>query len=327
MVKGGAGRMANIIYLDLNVFSYMQFPREKKKVEDKLFYDTILHLKKRYCFPYSQAHIFDLLKGSNEEYTKKDLSFIGRISDNKIIGEHKETNELIIDVFPPEKCYEISKEITKNKPDTPDINIFTLQFQVDMGQIKSDHFYYDYLISHNGIMESESLIDYLGEKYEEFMHQPQMYKKFRESALTILDTIDTSKLDPNTYELFIALRPMLECLMDMDEKSLEKSFISAVSQFMKASNKEFNKLSKKEQIEFSYHLLAIHPRFQDKIKNNSKNVVNNMVYDSIHLYYASGTKYFVTEDNTLVKKGNFIYSVLGINTRVVLMSELMQKFC
>lgn len=325
MLKDGTIRMNNIIYLDLNVISYMQFPRDK--YEDKLFYNIILDLKKKYCFPYSQAHIFDLLKGSNEEYTKRDLSFMGKISDNKIIGAHRETNELILNELPPEECYKISKKMADNKPDTPSIYLFPFNFQVDMNQIKSDNFYYDYLSYNNGNMESESLMEYLSDKYEEFMNRPQMYKKFRENVLTILDNIDTSKLNSKENELFINLRPMLECWLDMDENSLEKSFISAIRQFMKASNKDFDKLSKKEQIEFSYHLLAIHPRFRDKIKNNAKNAVNNMVYDSSHLYYASRAKYFVTEDSTFVKKGNFVYNMLGINTRVVLMSELMQKFC
>ncbi|MFB7158602.1 hypothetical protein [Lysinibacillus sp. NPDC056232] len=319
--------MTKIIYLDLNVFTYLQSPREKYKVADKLFYDLVQKLKGKYCFPYSQVHIFDLLKGSNEEYTKKDLLFIGKISDDKIIGPDMENNELILDDFPPEECYKISKEMERNEPDFPPINVLPFNFQVDMSQIKSDDFYYEYLSCNNGIMDSKSLERYMEDKYKDFMDKPQMYKKIREDILDILDRIDISQLNSTEKQLIENVRPMIACWFDVDEESLENNFVSAVKQYMKVSNIEFDLLSKQEQIQYSYHLLAIHPNFKDKIKNSAKNVVSNMVRDSSHLFYASKAKYFVTEDGTLVKKGNFIYKVLGIKTRVVLMSEFMQKFC
>lgn|GEM_PF-5538934 len=302
--------MSKLIYLDLNVFTYMQYPRDFCVEKDKSFYTLIQKLKGKYDIPYSQIHIFDLLKSSKEDLLKKDLLFMGQISNNRIIGEHKETNELILDEFPPEQCYKDTKRIMENDPKNLSIEFPPFSFSVDMNKLEADSFYSEFLSANNGEMNSEKLAEFLENQFEEFMDRPQMYKKLRENSQTILNSIDISKLNAIELKHFTNLRPMLECWMDLDVNNLEKNFIQAVRQYIKASNKEFDELSKKEQIQCSYHLLALHPIFRDTIKNKTKNMVSNMVNDSSHLYFASTAKYFVSEDNTLVKKVNLFIRYL-----------------
>lgn len=81
-----------------------------------------------------------------------------------------------------------------------------------------------------------------------------------------------------------------------------------------------------ELITTAYVMLDFHPLFKEKLKKR-KNSLSNIARDSKMIYYASFSKYFVTEDKSCLKKANFIFQAFQCRAEAINMEQFIQKFC
>lgn len=75
----------------------------------------------------------------------------------------------------------------------------------------------------------------------------------------------------------------------------------------------------------AYEMLDFHPLFKEKLKK-SKNTLSNIVRDSKIVYYATGSKYFVTEDTNCAEKSDFVLKALGYKIDVISMEKFREIF-
>jgi hypothetical protein len=81
----------------------------------------------------------------------------------------------------------------------------------------------------------------------------------------------------------------------------------------------------KEKIEVVIMLLDFNPLFSEKLKK-TKSKLLNMTRDYKRICMASDAEYFITEDNSIYKKGKFIYEALNIKTKIDKMSDFYRRF-
>lgn len=99
------------IYLDWNIFQNM---KHSYNIEAKELEKIIFKLSKKYFFPYSGAHLEDLVVSTekNSNFISEDLSYLKNISNGFLIGRIEElNNEFRIEKFSVLKAY---KQIKKN---------------------------------------------------------------------------------------------------------------------------------------------------------------------------------------------------------------------
>ena len=72
------------IYLDWNVFKYIKEPRKDKEELDKDFKEIVIRTRRKYVYPFSEAHMRDRANNYKPEYrscVEEDLSFAEAISE------------------------------------------------------------------------------------------------------------------------------------------------------------------------------------------------------------------------------------------------------
>lgn len=82
------------IYLDWNIITHLK--------ENKNLYDYIIKNKGKLIFPYSKAHLKDLLasKNHNNEYFEKDLYLLNEICEHHLLEYEQDINNPL-----PYKCF------------------------------------------------------------------------------------------------------------------------------------------------------------------------------------------------------------------------------
>lgn len=316
------------IYLDLNVFNYMRTPRNDKNHDNDILFEALVSkLKKKYCFPYSQAHIFDLLRSTNEVYTNDDLNYINKISNKTIIGEHKENNELVLNEIDSHYVYDLSKK-NSNGVIPPTYSIFNPNpsFKVDMDKLDNENVLYEYLRENNGMYSPITIANYLKSIYDETLEGKTIYNKVKKNIKNIINSVQESNLNSEQIQYYNLMKPILEFVLETNIEDMEKNFLEAVRSFFKATKKDFDSFPLNEKFLFCYCFLDLNPKLADQIKKNGKNVLVNIIRDGTHVFYASKSKYFVTEDRHSIQKIRFLYKVLNISTEVFTMQDFLMKF-
>ena len=112
--------------------------------------------------------------------------------------------------------------------------------------------------------------------------------------------------------------PFLDSFKD-DESTLLKKWSTIANRWFSFNNKEPRMDLLLTQ---GYSLLDMHPLFKEKLKKG-KNTLDNIIRDGNHCFYASGAKYFISEDVNTRKKTAFLYQAYGIKTKVVSEQEFL----
>lgn len=283
------------IYFDWNIFSHIK----KYYLDiDKTFLSVLEACN--FKIPYSEAHLRDLYK-SDELYHNDDLQFVRKITKNTIIccdqniGFKLVKNQDVICFYKEYGKYlqsESGKELNFSIKDYP-VSI------INKSELDSSHPMYEMIKNNN------------------FQMDGFVFQKFLENLMK-------SHFDDNPKDYKIVRTYMREKISDMKKYAnneiisnfLEKyesylnnfnisSFRDCLNAFCTISNCTFESLSLDEQFNKIDLILDFHPDFMDKMKKNNR--LTNKENDNRHIYFGLNSKIFVSEDNLIRKKANFIF--------------------
>ncbi len=319
------------IYLDWNIIKYMKEPRLDRHDDDQQMMKTVLRLKKKYIFPFSDGHMQDRLNNFSEAHIdqiKEDFNFLKQISDNYAVGFTAEGEITIglhdIDIALNERIEELKKPRTA---ETISTHTAFPTIRVDMERLSVDHPMYEHLKKCDGILNTERMDEFLLSIYNSIFTDNQVYKRFRTfvSKENISEDIFEKSYSPDQIpllnKLLCHLFPFIESF-SYDEDKLSSNWKHIILSWASFNNP--NK-TQEQLINLSYGLLDIHPLFQEKLKGK-KNTLDNIRRDGINCMLASRAAYFVSEDSFTREKAKFIYKAFGINTKVVSESEFLSIF-
>ena len=317
------------ILLDWNVIKYLKKPRDDA---DKDFLIILDRLRKRFEFPFCEAHLRDLAKSyseENESFVEDDLLFLQRLSHDTAIGIQDHDHKLILVKFSASKLF---KEIIETPSTSPsfasEIHPQSI-FRVDMDALRSNHPMRAHLEKANGIYSPNIMMDFLNNMFNSIFDEVDDYKRFREQIKHIKDDLTTNNQNLGLYpsdiqykdHLLKHLMPFINSLDIEDEKELAQIWRNVISEFLQFSSENipFGLL-----ISSAYYMLDFHPLFREKL--NKKNKLGNIIRDSNIAYFASSGKFFVTEDKSCYKKSTFLFRAFDLNVKVLSMEEFRQKF-
>lgn len=317
------------IYLDWNVFWNLR--REKRPI-DVDCKEIINSIRKKYVFPYCEAHLLDLAnnyKKENRNIVEVELVSLGQISDNYVLGETSngsigiiKSNDSPIIFF--DNILKKSKSTCHIKPSDIPIEIS----KVDMRILDENHPMREILERTDGVIGSGILANFLNKLYEPFFSDKDVYKNFREYLKKVKDEFETYgkfnlQFNNELYnKLNITIMPLFESFEITDETILQQKWKDIVISFLRFSNTDavFGHL-----ITLGYMLLDLHPLFNEKLKKD-KNTLSNITRDSKNVYYASSAKYLISEDQSFSKKVKFLYKSFNIKTVVIDIEEFTLRF-
>lgn len=319
------------IYLDWNVYFYMEYPRQNDKGKiDEAMKELVMSLKDEYFFPYSEGHIQDLSSKFDESkrgYIKTDIAFAETINNQWCAGGGS-TEKAIKIAFQKKPMIDFFNEhIKRSNPTVEDLlngmgDINFSEFDVDMSKVLKDHPLYEAMKANGGKMSSEILKKMLVDSYPNMFSNSGLYKQMRNYVDKVnlnnlnqpMQFVDRIEADRELYYQ----KFFYDCLDD-DEKTLQGKWASVVKRYFSRNG---GNVPLEEQLIQGYSLLDMHPLFHDKLKKN--NTLDNIRRDGIHCFYASKADYLVSEDEKTRQKISFMYDAYGIRTKVVSEEEFIQ---
>lgn len=309
------------IYLDWNVMKYVKKPRVDYKDLDLEFKEIVSKIGTKYYFPYSEGHMRDLFfkyDEKNRNFISSDLNFLSSLSNDIAINpEFKD--DFLVNKDPNVFFEEILIDELKAKPN---IEIPIEVENIDVAKLEEEHPFYELLVGRQNLDSIDS--------YEQFIklyNNHDLYKKYRiyipEIKKAIQNNIRIEELD--SIPIIVFCIPFLElCEKKYDEEQLLKKYEEVVRSWLLYKYKNPEKVPFGDVISTGYSLLDFHPLFNEKV--NKKNTLSNITRDSKHAFFAHKAEYFVSEDKSTIKKMKFLYKALNVKTKVVKMSEFVNKF-
>ena len=303
------------ILLDWNVIKYLKSPREKYKSLDENLKKIIDKIKKKYEFPFCEAHLRDLAQSYsevNKELIKSDLIFFESLSGGVALGVDSNENFIMIKHSLENSFREIINEKPIKPNITPDMNP-QLVYNVNMENLNEKHPMYKMLKNSKGIYSPEILANWLNDSFDSFFNEIEDYKILRDYVTKIKEDI-RSNFNVNeecANYLLEHIRPLLDSFELENENDLAVVWKSIVTKWLEMKYGNENNIPKQELIIFGYNLLDLHPLFREKLKKR-KNKLSNIVRDAKMIWYASGSKYFISEDSNSRKKAKFNFQVFGL---------------
>lgn len=316
------------IYLDWNVIKYMKNPRQNKIELDSQFAKTVFALKRKYKFPYSNAHIKDISNHYSDAYKDKvedDISFAQKINDNHCICINN-NNEIFVMKYDMKTHFwkHISEQQSVLPPQIK--NTIDYSFNVNMAELSENHPMFDFLKKHNGLISPNDMDTFFDELYNEIFQNNETYKRFRDFIPKINISTDFNQAYSNAETLALDsllyhIGPFISSFK-YDEDTLKKEWLDISRRFFTLRT---DNPTQAFLLTNSYMLLDMHPLFKEKLKKN-KNTLDNIVRDGNHCYFASNSKYYVSEDEHTRNKTSFLYKVFNIKTKVKSESEFLKQF-
>ncbi|MBR5147675.1 MAG: hypothetical protein IKV15_00540 [Bacteroidaceae bacterium] len=299
------------IYLDWNVITHL---KEDKYNESRNF---ILANKEYFIFPYSVAHLQDLLvsRTPNNVYYEQDLNMLTELCQHHFLEHEPNSNSPY-----PYKCY--PKEYLETKD--VDVEWFNSGFTKDsfLKCIKSKG---GDPIAFMSILEKAQvtpfnipfidrvvcnladifnvLFDY-GHIVFNSVELPKQVKEFVQSTT---DSLLYKRIQGSqSHDVFTNLN---EATLPQTNKTFTEIIESSVADRSKSNLELFTSL---------YLALNFSGFYSDKNRN-----LQNIYTDSEHAYYASACDIFVSNDSRLREKASAIYKTYNIPTKVIDLNELI----
>lgn len=315
------------ILLDWNVIQYLKKPRNICDEECK---KLLKALHKRYAFPFCEAHLRDLAKNyskSNKSLVDNDLFFLQQLSNSVVIATDDNYEEFHLTRYSPAKLFqEIINEDTVKPNISPETNP-QLIFKVDMDLLDQAHPMRNMLEQTDGIYSPEIMSNWLNNLFEPLFNEIDDYKRFRTYLKKLKDDLQNFA-NTNTYDtLFKSLilkyaMPFINSLEIQDKNELASIWKEVITSWL---HMDLPSIPFGTLITVAYNMLDLHPLFSEKLKKG-KNTLSNITRDSKMIYYASSSKYFITEDKRCFEKATFIFKALNCNSRVIGIEQFVQKF-
>lgn len=318
------------ILLDWNVIKYLKTYRNSN---DKQCLQLIKHMYSRYEFPFCESHLRDLARSfseDNRQLIEADLDFLTAISRSVAVGENSKTKKLCLctNNNPKTLFDDIRNEVSYSPNIRPEMNPREI-FKVDMQKLDTNHPMREMLEKSGGIYTPDIMADFLNGLYKTIFSDQQKYKDIRNQATHI--KLDLKKncgyilpCDKALFDnLYTHAMPFLESLEITDEDKLASVWKDVVREWLQI-NLDSN-VPEGELITTAYSMLDYHPLFREKLKKG-KNTLSNIIRDSKMIYYASSSKYFVSEDKACLKKASFIFKAFQYKTKVIDIDQFVQIF-
>lgn len=319
----------NRIYLDWNAFSYLKNLIRNKEKSDIV--DLVENNPSAFLFPYSPAHIQDLIKGAhnpkNLEYIKTDLDFIDKLSRQHciqvdlldksnvkpFIGSSHILFESLVkdeynDFFNPTNLEKtdnpllpnLGKTITEAWKKTP----IDLKFISDADKYEGAKEFYDKYFKRTQAENNmyNMMLDF-SDFYKELKQNPDIYNSLGELLRTQLN------LQPREVSNFKNPIDELNKIFKNSIYNMDFEQLSSIN-----SNETDNFLNNhfvKYAVEYgNLDMSGFHP---DKL--NKKNLYTNFTNDSHHSFYAGFCDCLVSQDKKILYKSEALYQKYGIETK------------
>jgi|GEM_PF-1900263 len=317
------------ILLDWNIIKYAKNPRNDTDEEFKRLMEII---RKRYEFPFCEAHLRDLARSyseANKDKVHEDLCFLQQLSHNVAIGLDENDGFNLVKYSSSDLFEEIINESKANPNITAEMNPQSI-YRVDMQELDVDHPLRTMLEKTNGVVGPGIMANWLNNLFEPLFNEIEDYKKFRTYLKNLKRDLNNSSqesLIPQdlVYMSFLKehMMPFIDSLEIEDEANLALIWKDNIIKWLQM--KYPDKVPFGDAITTAYSMLDLHPLFREKLKKK-KNTLSNITRDSKMIYYASSSKYFVTEDKTCWEKTKFIFKAFNLSTEVLNISEFIAKF-
>lgn len=322
----------DFILLDWNVIQYLKNPRNSSDEDVRQVIDS---LYKHYEFPFCEAHLRDLERNHDKhpDYVETDLRFLQLLTHNVALGiasESDKSAEFLLTKYDPKKLFdEIISEPSQAPNITPDMGPQS-SFYADMQAMDPNNPLYSMLIENGGNYNPEAMSKWLNNIYEPFFSEIEPYKLFRNYLVNLKrDIANSDSVGLNAYDLVYKkilvqrMTPFIDSLEINNENDLSAIWKDAITEFLRITHPTeipFGLL-----ISSAYSMLDFHPLFRERLKKN-KNTLSNITRDSKIIFYASSSKYFVTEDASCLEKANFIFKTFACRTKALDMTQFLHKF-
>ena len=299
------------IYLDWNIITHL-----KDEQNSDLF--TFLMANKEYfIFPYSKAHIKDLLvsKDANNNYYEQDFQLLTDICEHHLLEHEQNINNPY-----PYKCYPKDYLEIKNA----ELELFSSGF--------SKCTFYKFL-DENGLNPDYFMSILKKEKIEPFVIP--LINKTIENLADLFSlmfeygpTLFNDKKIPKQIQSYIQATTNDSQYRKIQGSNSTNIFKELDAAVFPQTNKTFVELIENPIAERSksnlelftslYLTLNLSGFFSDKYRN-----LQNIYTDSEHAYYASSCDIFVSNDSRLREKTDAIYSQYNIQTKIISSDELI----
>ena len=299
------------IYLDWNIITHL------KDEQNSDLFAFLLENKNKFIFPYSKAHIKDLLvsKDANNNYYEQDFQLLAEICEHHLLEhEHNINNPY------PYKCYPKDYLEIKNA----ELELFSSGF--------SKCTFYKFL-DENGLNPDYFMSILKKEKIEPFVI-PLINKTIGNLAdlFSLMfeygPTLFNDKKTPKQIQSYIQTTTNDSQYRKIQGSNSTNIFKELDAAVFPQTNKNFVELIENPIAERSksnlelftslYLTLNLSGFFSDKNRN-----LQNIYTDSEHAYYASSCDFFVSNDSRLREKTDAIYRQYNIQTKIISSDELI----
>lgn len=337
----GTPTMADYVYLDSNVFWLM---KPEHQMYNEEFLGTVERLRRRYKFPFSEAHFLDIAAGDlpgKEAYVERDLAFLAEISQGRAVKLCEEARRPP-DQYDPapgpvpgggppwivhvrfEDIAAGYRNMPKDLPQKPSFHVAGTSHEVGLNKVAQDHPMRPLLEAAGGMLSPELIKDYLDRLWEH-KDDPDIYRSFREWVGKACEQIGSPctllAADAGSMERAVPFKALMSA---KTPEGITAALAKATDALCLMRGERLDGLSWPERLVRAYSLLDFHSDLWDKINRNNR--PSNMRRDSKHLIYAAGAPHLVTEDGRFAAKAKVVFSAFGVGTKVSNMSEFKIKF-
>lgn len=327
------------IYFDWNVLTQLKSSNRTDVIES--IGALLKENQNNFLIPYSNAHIQDLLKGSEKEenliFVKKDLDFIDEITKMQHLEFNALNNEvrpsigsshLLFDGFSESfKTDYLHPDNLENLFDDTDLPNFgktitalwrTMPTGVDfkefakheeVGELYSKYF--------KRVQEDNNLYNLMidfSEFFRDLNKNPEIYKLLTTSFRKQFD------FDPKVISNFSNPIEKLNALLKNSKINMNFDELSTIK--VEQDNKVVNNALTKYAMEYvNLDMAGYH---SDSF--NKKNLYSNFTNDCHHSYYAGFCDSFVSHEKKLLKKSKILYDRYKIETETLTPSEFVSKY-
>lgn len=311
---------SRIAYFDSNVIQYMM-NQESLNGELRANILVLLHLiqnefnRDNWCLPFSQAHLEDI-SFSREEYIKKDLEYLYDFSRGWVISEDISNRNLM----------RIDKVINIQEY----YDWFIMQKEISNKDLKAMNEIFKPIYSEMSILfeEFHNIKDHKNQGLEDII---EILNSFNDSDFGLKVLKLNKKIRMNNKEGNIkypkinieSLNARGSALKEKVHKLLQNSKVP-IKSFEEFRERFFNnQYSILSDLHNEILCLSLFAEYLGIVqeKADKENSFNSIITDQKHLTYALKSKVFISADERLLKKAQFIKAWIGSHTLIFNIKE------
>jgi len=317
------------IYCDSNIF---RKSRKNSSQFNESVYDSLECLKESFIFLFSEGHLFDLEK-SQESYRIEDLLHMETYVKNNYLYRDPIKKSFHYYLATPSEAYESIdfKEIDKFFEDPH--KYFDSMFDFEGGEVigKIVKSYFD-LPLFEPLTEPDNSDPAIKEAFDSFKGVRSIndaLKKF-----TNFNRVLDSKKEYKKYKKLVSRYinrdeySFEKWSYDFNERMKETVFSKSFTEMVDMTINESDKSDDYNYFIRTYTQLEFYGVTEER-KGKKKQLKANSYWDihkdATHAYYASKADYLVSDDNGLLTKAFITYHLLGIDTQVLSVNDLIEK--